>query len=756
MDLDNDNDALYDNDNDQMLDEGQLAALVDAVEQAEMAGLRPEEVLDPEELAIYMSVQQTGDDDDAGHYDNLVDQLDSGELMRLATDIINWVQFDERSRDAWSKREKKGIQALGVSDADIEIGADFEGASRVVHPLLAEAVVQFHSRALPELFPTNGELVKAQILGNSTPERIAQAERVQDYMNYQYTVDMPGAFDEIDKMLFRLPLSGSVFKMLDYDPLLKKCVSRMVEPADFIVPFSANDLETAARFTFRLLETHNTVKKKIKSGFYSESRTLTEPVNEGYRYPSVKAEIDKTEGREGSGADEYQRHTNLMCYVDLNLRGFEDRDGIDLPYVVTINSDNQQVLRIQRNYRPDDEDKTRIMRFVHYKFMPGLGFYGYGLLHLIGGLSNSATGALNALMDSAAFSNMQGGFKTRDSRVKDQPKPMRPGEWREVDQSIEDLSKAFFSIPYKEPSHILFQLLGYLDNAGAKFAGTTDVLSGDASQANQPVGTTLALIEQGSHKFTAIHQRLYKAQTKEFAILAELNKFHLPDGGYPYYTKAGDNQIAAEDFDDRIDIIPTSNPSAVTSTQRIVQAQAVLDLAERHPDVISIPATINRLLQAMRISNIDELLVPPPQGPSEEEQIAKEMMLKKAVSDLAKIDAETGKILAEKTHINVQTSFESVQTAAQLAAQPGLVPIADSLMLSAGYKDENGAPLADIDPMQQPQQIDTGIPQNTSPQFPTPPEQAMPEQMQSPEMEQQEAMQSPTEGLETQGNELPL
>lgn len=725
------------------MDNDSLDAINSIVQEAAQSGLNPSEVLDPEELSIYMAAQPTIAK--PSHYDNLVEYLDEGVLSRLATDIINWVQYDERSRDAWSKREQSGIQALGVSDKDTaNIGANFEGASRVVHPLLAEAVVQFHSRALPEIYPSTGELVKAQILGDSSPERIAQAQRVEDYMNYQYTVDMPGAFEEIDKMLFRLPLSGSVFKKLDYDPLLKKCYSRMIEPADFIVPFSANDLETAPRFTHRVLEPHNTVLKKIKAGYYVRPRILTEPVNEGYRYPAVKTEIDRTEGRAQAGVDDHQRHTMLECYVDLDLPGFEDADGIALPYIVVINSDDQTVLRVQRNYRQDDENYERIMRFVHYRFMPGLGFYGYGLLHLIGGLSSAATGAINALLDSAAFSNMQGGFKTRDSRVKDQPKPLSPGEWREVDQSIEDLQKAFFTIPYKEPSSVLFSLLGYLDQVGQKFAGTTDTLTGDAAQANQPVGTTLALIEQGSTKFSAIHQRLHQAQSREFSILAELNKFYLPEEGYPYYTKSGDKFIAVSDFDDRIDIIPTSNPSTVTSTQRIVQAQAVLELADAHPTILDVKEACSRLLLAMRVQNHEELFT--------KDNAASAMQQKAQELAMQKVQVEIDKTIAETAHTNVQTQFESIQTGVQVLASPPVVPVSDSLLESAGYKDANGEPVAAVN-QTQPQQIDTGIAKNTSPQFPKPPDEAQPEQPEQQSMQDMSSMQSPMNGIETQRHE---
>jgi hypothetical protein len=339
------------------------------------------------------------------------------------------------------------------------------------------------------------------------------------------------------------------------------------------------------------------------------------------------------------------------------------------------------------------------------------------LLHLIGGLTKASTGALNGLLDSAAFANLQGGYRTRDARMKDQPEPMAPGEWREVDQSFEDLHKAFFSIPYKEPSAVLFTLLGYLDEAGQKFAGTTDVLTGDASMSTMPVGTVVALIEQGSTKFSAIHQRIHQAQTREFKILAEIDSFYLPEEGYPYATKAGDKYIAASDFDDRIDIIPTSNPSAVTSTQRIVQAQAVLDIADKHPEIMDVKVAIQRLLVAMRIQNFEELF--------SQDQASIQMQQKLQQIGIDKAKADVDKVAAETVDIKMKTQFSSIQTGVQVLMNPQVVPVGDSLLESCGYKDANKAPVANVPTAPQlPLQPDVnqpgiaGIPQNTSPGSP--------------------------------------
>lgn len=726
-----------------------IDTIIQAVTSAEADGLTPEQILDPNELEAYNEYMEGERKEPIGHYENLVGAIDETALSRIAQDAINWVRWDENTREDWQKRESEGIRLLGVSDQKSG-GAAFEGASSVVHPLLAEAVTQFHSRAMAEMWPPEGP-VKAIVLGEQSEERIAQAERVQDYMNYQYTEDMPGAFEEEDNLLFRLPLSGSCFKKVYYDPISRKLCSRLIEPADFIVPFTATDLETAPRYTHRSREMHNTVLKKIAAGYYADTGKLTKAINEVWDYPRVKTEIDHTEGRQRTSVDEDStRHTILEMYVDLDIKGFEDigedgkPTGVALPYIVWVNRDDQSVLRIQRNWLPDDENKVAKLNVAHYRFMPGLGFYGYGLLHLIGGIANAATGGLRALLDSAAFANMQGGYRTRDSRVKGGDLPLAPGEWREVDISAEDLSKAFYRVPYEEPSQTLFNLLGYLDDRSSHFIGG-DVMTGDANP-NAPVGTTLALIEQGGKTFSSIHRRLHVAHRNEFRILARLNEEYLPIEGYPYYTKSGDRHIMPSDFDKRVDIIPVSDPSIISNTQRIVQAQAVMDLAEKHPDKIDMTASLKMMLEVMRVPGYEELLkVDPIMAQNQQKMAELEMQIKEA--ELRKINAEIDSIVAGTAETNVTAQFQAIQAALQLILNRAAVQPADELLLSAGYKDHNGSPIASLP---QPVQVNpTGIDQNTSPQFPPlPPDpaQAQPAQLQQVE---EQPMLSPQAGIET-------
>jgi len=710
-----------------------LEFILKAAKMAEMEGQPIEQILDPNELALYKAYTQEEEPVESNeHYANLVDIIDKTELSALAQNVCNWVRFDEETRSDWSKRESEGIRLLGVSDK-VSGGATFDGASTVVHPLLAKAVTEFQSRAISEMWPSEGP-VKSIVLGEKTPERLAQAQRVEDYMNFQYTEDMPGAFEEEDNLLFRLPLSGSCFKKIYYDPLVRKLCSRLIEPSDFIVPFSATDLASAPRYTHRYREPFNTVKKKIAQGYYAKPKKLTKATNELFDYPAVKTEIDSTEGKQSIGIDD-NNNTILEMYVDLDIKGMEDVDadgiptGVALPYIVWIDRDDQEVLRIQRNWLPEDDVKNAKVNVTHYRFMPGLGFYGYGLLHLIGGLANSATGSLRALLDSAAFDNMQGGYRTRDSRIKGGDKPLSPGEWREVDSSSEELSKAFYRIPYTEPSAVLFNLLGYLDNAAKTFAGG-DIMSGD-SNPNAPVGTTLALIEQGGKTFSAIHKRLHVAHRNEFKILARLNFEYLPEGGYPYYTQAGDQNIFPADFDARIDVVPVSDPSIISNSQRVMQAQAALELAEKHPDKVDINAALKVMLQVLRIPNYEDLLKPNEEMQANQQKMVElEMALKEA--EIAKLSAQSEELKAKKAESYLRGMFSAIQAAQLVATNPAITTIADSIFYSAGGTDQNEAPLiqAPQQPMQEPMQE---IPQNTSPGFPANPVQpvpgpAMPEQ----------------------------
>jgi len=559
-------------------------------------------------LQAHQANAVTGDD----HYANLAEALDEHELNKIAQNVLNWVEWDEESRKDWYEQEKKGIRALGVSPY-VDGGAPFDGASTVVHPLFAEAIVQFSARTLEILWPAGGP-VKAAVLGKITEERDAQAKRVEQFMNYQYTQQMEGAFEQTDRLLARLPLSGSCFVKAYHDPVCG-IVREFVEPADFIVPYRAESLRTAPRYTERILKSQNEVRKLQVAGLYRDIDLIPpqEESSEAERH-IVTDEIRATEGRDESDrSNDDQRHTLLECYCDLDIPGFEDQSdgrptGIALPYIVTVDRDSQKVLSIYRNWKKTDPQKRRIVYHIHYRFMPGLGFYGYGLYHWIGGLTNAATGALRALLDSAQFANMPGGFRAKDAALPNGKLKIAPGDWPEVDCDADDLKKAFFPLPYKEPSSVLFNLLGLLQELGRRFAGTTEVMVGEGGQ-NVPVGTMLARIEQGGRVQTSIQKRLLETQAQELKLVAWLNSVWLPDE-YPYAVQGEDRAALRADFDDRIDVVPVSDPSFVSNVQRYFMSELVIELAGKFPGLYD-PYEVNkRALQSIRMDDIDALLPP--------------------------------------------------------------------------------------------------------------------------------------------------
>lgn len=588
----------------EMPDAADLEALQAMVEAVGEGGLLPAEA------DVWNRYQQAkGKPDD--FYANLADFMEEAELAKIAADVIQWVRWDEDSRRDWTEREKRGIRALGVSERT-DGGADFEGASRVTHPLLMEACTQFQARAIAEMWPATGP-VRATMLGDPDEEKQEQAARVESYMNYQFTNLMPSAFEEEDRLLFRLPLSGSCFKKVSYDPVERQVVSRFVEPADLIVPYGATDLRTSIRFTHRIYEETDVVRRKMATGLYRKSEKPVTWPTENYDYSKVREEIEKVEGRQRVAVTGGERHTTYECYCRLDLPGFEDIDpetgepsGISLPYVVIVDRDRVHVHAIRRNWAESDELKRRRLFYVHKYFLPGLGFYGYGFLHAIGGLADTATGTIRALLDAAALANCPAGYRSRDSRIPGGTKTPGPGQWVEVDSTAEELSKAFFPLPYKEPSKTLYELLGTIQEAGQRFASTTEAMVGEANNAG-PVGTTLALIEQGSKIFSAIHKRLHQANAHEFKLVAELNYEWMPER-YPYETPEGSKYTLRQDFDGRVDVIPVSDPNIVSNVQRIAQAQAVLQLATQAPDLYDRKQVHRSLLEALRVPEIDELM----------------------------------------------------------------------------------------------------------------------------------------------------
>jgi len=552
---------------------------------------------------------------------NLAQFLDEAKANRLADNVVEWVAVDQRSRLDWEEREASGIQLLGVTKSTLG-GAEFEGASKSVHPGLAKACIQFQARAMAELWPSGGPC-KAIVLGATSPEREQQAERVSNFLNYQYEYQMPGAFEEHDSMLFRLPLSGSCFKKIYYDPLEETNVSRFVESSDFYVPYAASDLRSAPRFTHKLRVVRNDLRKLIAEGYYLDA-VDNAPLEESLDHERIDETIDDAEGRipEESRAEheaEYDQRDVLLecyCYLDLRDYDYEDplaSDGYGDPYVVTVHKDDRALLSIRRNWQEDDEKKRRRLFFTHYKFLPGLGFYGFGFLHLAGGLSSAQTGALRSLMDAAALSNLKGGWRSSDLRIKKGEERIRMGEWIPVEASAEEVAKGFYTPPYSEPSKTLFELLGWMDKSLDSLVSTTESMVGEENQ-SVPVGTTLARIEQGLKVFSGIHRRCHAAQKQEFGILASLNADYLPPE-YPYDLPGESRTIMATDFDERVDVIPVSDPNTVTNSQRIARAQGVWELSAAAPDLINRRQALKVLLEALRIEEIDQILPDPGETP---------------------------------------------------------------------------------------------------------------------------------------------
>lgn len=574
--------------------------------------------LTEEELQLLDSYEAANQREPGQHFENLAEHLDDQTLKSIAQKVLTWIQWDENSRAEWQEIEKKGIRLLGVSP-NVNQGANFDGASKAVHPLLGEACVQFNSRVMNVLWPAGGP-VKTMVMGDKTPELEEQAKRVEGFMNYQYTELMPGAYEQTDKLTLRLPLSGSMFTKVFYDPI-DGVTRRLVEPNDFIVPYRATDLKTTSRYTERVMMSQNDVRKRQVAGLYRDIKLIEPSENTSEQNREiVDEEIKATEGRQdGAFYAEDHRRTIYETNCEFDLPGFEDRDenqkltGIALPYLIVVDKDTQDVLGIYRNWKENDETKRKIIFHTHYRFTQGLGFYGYGFYHWVGSLSTAATGALRALLDAAQFANLQGGFRSKDATLKNGDTAISPGEWREIDASAEDLAKAFFQIPYSEPSVVLFKLMTHIEGLAQRFVGTTETLVGEGSE-NTPVGTMLARIEQGGKILSAIQERLHQSQREEFKIVAWLDSIYMPDE-YPYAVSEESRVVLREDFDERVDVIPVSDPNIVSNAQRFFISQAVLELAAAAPDLYDLRAVHKRALESLRIQNIDELL------PDKQEQV---------------------------------------------------------------------------------------------------------------------------------------
>ena len=542
------------------------------------------------------------------HNANLAELLDDGYLGEISSDLRGSYEEDLESRSEWEDTYTKGLDQLGVKHE--ERSQPFEGASGVTHPLIAESVTQFQAQAYKELLPSGGP-VKTQVLGLQDAEREEQASRVKNFMNYQIMEVMEEFDPDMDQLLFYLPLSGSTFKKVYFDEAKQRAVSKFVPAQDLVVPYAASDLATASRVTHVLRMDANDVRKMQIAGFYKDVELSKHEQGED----EVRQKIDEIQGTSKSYTDEV--FTILEMHVDLDIEGFEDMGpdgqptGIALPYIVTIDEGSGQVLAIRRNFEEGAGLAKKTQYFVHYKFMPGLGFYGFGLIHMIGGLGRAATSILRQLIDAGTLANLPAGFKARGVRVRNDDEPLQPGEWRAIDAPGGNIRDAIQPLPYKEPSATLAQLLGALIEGGRRFVSLADQQTGDGNTA-APVGTTVAMLERGMKVMSAIHKRLHYSQRQEFRVLARIFRDNLPPE-YPYDVQGGNRRIKAQDFDDRVDVVPVSDPNIFSMAQRVTLAQTQLQLAQSNPQVHNLHAAYRRMYQALEVQNIDEILPPPPQ-----------------------------------------------------------------------------------------------------------------------------------------------
>ena len=566
-----------------------------------------------------MGGAQEGMEVEAQQYDhmaNLAEVMDDGDLGEISSELRGLYEEDMESREEWQEAYTKGLDLLGIKYQ--ERTQPFDGASGVTHPLIAESVTQFQAQAYKELLPAGGP-VKTQVLGSKTMEKEAQASRVKNFMNYQVTEIMEEFDPDTDQMLFYLPLSGSTFKKVYFDPTRNRAVSAFVPSEDLVVPYSATDLNTAPRVTHVLRMDENQVRKMQVAGIYRDVEVSTSDEGDN----SVQDKVDELEGVSKGYTDDV--HTILEMHVEMDLEGFEDMSplgeptGIKLPYIVTLDHGSGEILAITRNYDQEDSLKRKRQYFVHYKFLPGLGFYGFGLIHMIGGLGSATTSILRQLIDSGTLANLPSGFKARGIRIRNDDEPLSPGEFRDIDAPGGDIRNSIIPLPFKEPSGTLAQLLASLIEGGRRFVSIADQQIGESQSGDMPVGTTVALLERGMKVMSAIHKRLHYAQKTEFRLLARIFAENLPPN-YPYEVAGAPSEIKAQDFDGRVDVLPVSDPNIFSMAQRVTLAQTQLQLAQSNPGIHNLHEAYKRMYQALEVQNIDEILPakkePQPTSPS--------------------------------------------------------------------------------------------------------------------------------------------
>ena len=561
------------------------------------------EVVIDEDGEVSIDVEQNEEGD---FYANLAEEIDDSELGQISSDLMAFYEADKSSRGDWEQMYANGLDLLGFKME--ERSRPFRGAAGAVHPMLTESIVQFQAQAFKELMPAGGP-VRTQTMGTETLDKVQQASRVQDFMNYQITTVMKEYTPEFDQLLFYVGYGGSAFKKVYYDYPLGRMVSRLVLPDDLYIPYEGSSvMSECRRITHRIAMDSNEFKKRVIAGEYRDIQI--DPDASGQSNDPINAAVDRLVGVQASG--EPEELFLLEFQVDLDIPGYEDEDekgnptGIKLPYVVTIDENSGQVLKICRNYNENDEYKCRKEYFVHYVLVEGPGAYGLGFVHLIGGLSKTATAALRQLLDAGTLSNLPAGFKAKGARIADDDNPIQPGEWRDIDAGGAELSSSLLPMPYKEPSQTLFSLLGFTVDAGKRLASTADMQVGDGNQ-QAAVGTTVALLERGSMVMSAIHKRLYYAQTQEFEMLFKGFGAYLPDT-YPYDVPGACRSVKRHDFDNMVAVLPVADPNIFSAAQRITLARTQLELAQSAPQMHNMYEAYYRVYQAMNVRDIDGIL----------------------------------------------------------------------------------------------------------------------------------------------------
>ena len=628
-------------------------------EEIEIEQVKESEIIDTDAGPVEIDMTEDGgaevsfdpnavEPEGVSHFDNIAEVMDESASDTLASELMDKYEQYKQSRQEWVESYKEGLNLLGFKY--VTRTEPFRGASSVTHPVLAEAVTQFQAQAYKELLPADGP-VRTQILGASNIPKEEQSKRVKDFMNYQIMDQMKEYEPEFDQMLFYLPLSGSTFKKVYYDDLLGRAVSKFIPAEDLVVPYSATSLEDAEAIIHVIRISQNDLRKQQVNGFYKDIDLGEPPVQED----KLKEKELELEGIQSNGTEDM--YTILEMHVNLDLEGYEDMGedgeptGVRLPYIVTIDEANGKVLSIRRNFKAEDPLKKKQDYFVHFKFLPGLGFYGLGLIHMIGGLSRTAKVALRQLLDAGTLANLPAGFKTRGVRMRDDAQPLQPGEFRDVDVPGGNIRDQFMQLPFKGPDQTLLQLMGTVVQAGQRFAAIADMQVGDGNQ-QAAVGTTVALLERGSRVMSAIHKRLYVAMKSEFRLLAQVFKTYLPPV-YPYDVPGAARQVKVADFDDKIDILPVADPNIFSQTQRISLAQSQLQLAQSNPQLHNLYQAYRSMYDALGVKDVNSILPPP----------AKPIPMDPSLEHITAMSAKPFQAFGgqdHKAHIDAHLSFMSI------------------------------------------------------------------------------------------------